>query len=279
MRSWRRPSMVALTTLLGFREPSCLVRMFLTPAGLQDGAHAAGGDDTGTGRGGLQQHAAGAEATDDLEGDRVASMGTLICAARAASPPLRMASAISLALPMATPTLPLPSPTVTMALKLKRRPPLTTLATRLMLITFSCMSLTNPGIALVTRDPPPGPPGTSPTSSAGTTHGHHQVHQVHQGPRGTASTATIATRHQDHATGSVGPLIVGKFRHLNPAPVLSPPASDAGSILTLDFDSAVPQPAGQGGDASVVEIAAAVEDHRLAIPFSLACSAMARPTL
>ena len=50
---------------------------------------------------------------------------------RAASAPLRMASETSLALPRPTPTLPFWLPTATMALKPKRRPPLTTLATRL----------------------------------------------------------------------------------------------------------------------------------------------------
>ena len=55
----------------------------------------------------------------------------------AASTALRTASDTSFALPVATPTLPLPSPTATSALNEKRRPPLTTLATRLMATTFS----------------------------------------------------------------------------------------------------------------------------------------------
>src|SRR5579875_92143 len=48
------------------------------------------------------------------------------------SMPLRIASGTSLALPRPNPTRPRPSPTTTSALKLKRRPPLTTFATRLM---------------------------------------------------------------------------------------------------------------------------------------------------
>src|SRR5262245_43522119 len=56
------------------------------------------------------------------------------------SPPLRMASGTSLALPRPTPTWPLPSPTTTSAEKLNRRPPFTTLATRLMLTTRSLRS-------------------------------------------------------------------------------------------------------------------------------------------
>ena len=59
---------------------------------------------------------------------------------RAISPPLRMASATSPALPRPTPTRPCLSPTTISALKLKRRPPLTTLAERLMKTTFSVNS-------------------------------------------------------------------------------------------------------------------------------------------
>ena len=55
----------------------------------------------------------------------------------ASSTPLRMASGTSPALPRPTPTWPAPSPTTTTALKLKRRPPLTTLATRLIWTTRS----------------------------------------------------------------------------------------------------------------------------------------------
>src|SRR6267143_6693335 len=58
----------------------------------------------------------------------------------ACSPPLRMASGTSFALPRPAPTCPCPSPTTTSAEKLNRRPPLTTLATRLMLTTRSFSS-------------------------------------------------------------------------------------------------------------------------------------------
>src|ERR1700687_351523 len=56
------------------------------------------------------------------------------------SPPLRIASGTSLAFPSPTPTWPAPSPTTTSAAKENRRPPLTTLATRLMLTTRSVRS-------------------------------------------------------------------------------------------------------------------------------------------
>src|SRR5690349_5069907 len=55
----------------------------------------------------------------------------------AASTPLAIAAGTSLAFPYPTPTIPLPSPTTTRAVKLNRRPPWTTLATRLMVTTRS----------------------------------------------------------------------------------------------------------------------------------------------
>src|SRR5688572_13437403 len=64
-------------------------------------------------------------------------MGTRIKLFLAISAPLRIASGTSLALPSPAPTRPWPSPTTTSALKLNRRPPLTTLATRLILMTRS----------------------------------------------------------------------------------------------------------------------------------------------
>jgi hypothetical protein len=61
----------------------------------------------------------------------VPSRGTAIIDFFAASTPLRIESGTSPALPMPAPTRPRPSPTTMMLPKLKRRPPLTTLATRL----------------------------------------------------------------------------------------------------------------------------------------------------
>src|SRR5688572_27726513 len=63
--------------------------------------------------------------------------GTLNRLRRARSVPLRIASGTSFALPKPMPTWPSSSPTTTSAEKLKRRPPLTTLATRLMWMTRS----------------------------------------------------------------------------------------------------------------------------------------------
>src|SRR3954468_5217598 len=72
----------------------------------------------------------------------------------ASSTPLAIAAGTSLALPYPTPTLPSPSPTITRAVKLKRRPPLTTLDTRLMATTRSMKLLFSAGA-------PPGPPPPS----------------------------------------------------------------------------------------------------------------------
>ena len=66
-----------------------------------------------------------------------AMRGTLKKLFLAASTPLAIAAGTSLALPYPTPTIPLPSPTTTSAVKLNRRPPWTTLATRLMVTTRS----------------------------------------------------------------------------------------------------------------------------------------------
>src|SRR5512138_756514 len=62
-----------------------------------------------------------------------------------------MASGTSFALPSPTPTWPAPSPTTTSAEKLKRRPPFTTLATRLMWTTlsWSSRSFALMGVAIV----------------------------------------------------------------------------------------------------------------------------------
>src|SRR5579884_1091120 len=67
-------------------------------------------------------------------------MGTAIMCFLASSTPLRMASGTSPALPRPAPTRPWPSPTTTSALKEKRRPPFTTLATRLRETIFSWRS-------------------------------------------------------------------------------------------------------------------------------------------
>ena len=67
-------------------------------------------------------------------------------ARRAVSIPFWIAAGTSLALPYPIPTLPAPSPTTTRAVKLNRRPPLATLATRLIWMTRSsnCVCCSGP---------------------------------------------------------------------------------------------------------------------------------------
>src|SRR3954447_16889496 len=82
--------------------------------------------------------------------------GTLKNAFFASSTPLAMAAGTSLALPYPTPTVPSPSPTTTRAVKLKRRPPLTTLATRLMVTTRSTYAFLSAAASRRLSRPPPG---------------------------------------------------------------------------------------------------------------------------
>src|SRR5450631_3755633 len=83
--------------------------------------------------------------------------GTLKNSFLASSTPLAMAAGTSLALPYPTPTVPSPSPTTTSAVKLKRRPPLTTLETRLMVTTRSTKAFLSGALSLprLSRSRPP----------------------------------------------------------------------------------------------------------------------------
>src|SRR5262245_16854604 len=75
-----------------------------------------------------------------------------------------MASGTTWALPSPTPTCPLPSPTTTRAVKENRRPPFTTLATRLIVTTRSVSSSTLASIfASATLSPLVGGGAASPT--------------------------------------------------------------------------------------------------------------------
>src|SRR5690606_14140750 len=71
---------------------------------------------------------------------RPSRSGTRIMVRRAISVALRIDSGTSRALPVPKPTRPRPPPTITSAAKPKRRPPFTTLATRLMPTSFSIRS-------------------------------------------------------------------------------------------------------------------------------------------
>jgi hypothetical protein len=91
--------------------------------------------------------------------------GTFTIARRAASSAFRTASDTSFAFPVPTPTFPCWSPTATSAAKEKRRPPLTTLATRLMWMTFSFRSDSRRDPGRPDRPPPPPPPGPPPAAT------------------------------------------------------------------------------------------------------------------
>src|SRR6185295_17740210 len=79
---------------------------------------------------------------------RPSRSGTRTMPRLACSVALRIASGTSRALPAPWPTRPLPSPTTTRAAKPNRRPPFTTLATRLMLTSFSTSSTSSRGRSL-----------------------------------------------------------------------------------------------------------------------------------
>src|SRR5712692_7758959 len=131
------PSIVARTMLCGLVEPRLLVRMSRTPA------------HSSTARTGPPAitpvpDAAGLRSTRPAPWWPIISWGIVPPVSgistiwrRAASTALRTASLTSFAFPVAIPTRPCPSPTATSALNPKRRPPFTTLATRLIEITFS----------------------------------------------------------------------------------------------------------------------------------------------
>src|SRR3954469_9619604 len=133
----RSASIVARVTFTGFVEPWILARMSRIPAA------------STTAR--TEPPAmtpvpcdAGFSSTDDAEnvwrtswGIVVPTIGMRMRFFLASSTPLRIASGTSPALPSPQPTWPAPSPMTTTALKLKRRPPLTTFATRLIWTTRS----------------------------------------------------------------------------------------------------------------------------------------------
>ena len=113
----------------------------LHPGRLQHGADGAARDDAGALRGGLEKYTRAAPKCPVISHGIVVSLsGTKIRSFLACSTDLRIASGTSRALPSPTPTWPRPSPTTTRAVNENRRPPLTTLATRLMETTRSVRS-------------------------------------------------------------------------------------------------------------------------------------------
>src|SRR3989304_5541149 len=140
-RRRERPSMVALTTFAGFREPSDLVTASLTPASSSTARTPPPAMSPVPGAAGLISTREALKRASTGCGVVGPTIGTLSMCVRAPVVALRIASGTSLAFPIAAPTCPLPSPTTTTAVKWKRRPPFITLATRLMKTTFSESSI------------------------------------------------------------------------------------------------------------------------------------------
>src|SRR5207237_832352 len=154
LRSRRRPSRAALTTLCGFREPCDLVRMLRIPTASSTARTDPPAMTPVPSPAGLSSTRPAPKWPSTSCGMVLPASGTLKRFFFACSPPLRMASGTSFALPRPAPTCPWPSPTTTSAEKLNRRPPLTTLATRLMWTTLSFSSGRSFGLIVAAFHPP-----------------------------------------------------------------------------------------------------------------------------
>ena len=128
---------VACTTLIGLDEPSERDSTSLMPAHSSTARTGPPAMTPVPGLAGLSSTTPAASSPCTVCGIVLPILGTRKKCFFASSTPLAMAAGTSLALPYPTPTIPLPSPTTTRAVKLNRRPPLTTLATRLMVTTCS----------------------------------------------------------------------------------------------------------------------------------------------
>src|SRR5919108_3200046 len=132
--------MVAFSTLCGLFEPRVLVRMSCTPAASSTGRTAPPAMTPVPGTAGFRNTRPAPKWPVISQGIVVSRSGTKIRSFLACSTAFRIASGTSCALPSPTPTWPRPSPTTTRAVNENRRPPLTTLATRLMDTTRSWRS-------------------------------------------------------------------------------------------------------------------------------------------
>src|SRR5580765_7140971 len=132
--------MVALSTLWGLLVPSVLVRMSWMPAASSTGRTAPPAMTPVPCTAGLRNTRPAPKCPVISNGIVVSLSATKIRSFLACSTALRIASGTSCALPRPTPTWPRPSPTTTSAVNENRRPPLTTLATRLMETTRSFSS-------------------------------------------------------------------------------------------------------------------------------------------
>ena len=140
-RSWANASSVALTTLAWLPRAERLGEHVFDARRLDDRTDPAARDHPRARRRRTQEHAPAAVLTQHLVRDRILVDRHLDhCLARRCRPPCESPPTTSLALPKPQPTLPSWSPATINALNEKRRPPLTTLAHRLMNTTFSVVS-------------------------------------------------------------------------------------------------------------------------------------------
>src|SRR5436189_5316888 len=153
----RSASMVAFSTLCGLFVPSVLVRMSWMPTASSTGRTAPPAMTPVPGTAGLRNTRPAPKCPVISMGIVVSRRGTKIRSFFACSTALRMASGTSWALPRPTPTWPRPSPTTTSAVNEKRRPPLTTFATRLIETTRSFSSCTLGSILVYATRSPPAP--------------------------------------------------------------------------------------------------------------------------
>src|SRR5215203_1881273 len=152
LRSLWSPSTVACTRFTEVVEPSALVSTSFMPASSRTALTPPPAITPVPSEAGLRS-------TEELSNLPVTSCGMVVLRIGtsnmlrlARSWPFWMAAGTVLAFPRPVPTLPLPSPTTTRAEKLKRRPPLTTLATRRISTTLSWRS------EAPSRCRPPRPP-------------------------------------------------------------------------------------------------------------------------
>src|SRR6056297_3592853 len=132
-----RPSMVALTTLMGLLVPIHLARTLCTPTTSNTARMAPPAMMPVPSEAGCMYTLAAPCSPMVAYWSVFCLRATAFMFLRAASMAFWMAMGTSRALPRPMPTRPLPSPTTVSAVKPNWRPPLTTLATRLTLISFS----------------------------------------------------------------------------------------------------------------------------------------------
>src|SRR5690606_34531782 len=166
--SLRSASTVACTMLIAFSEPSDLVSTSWIPAQSRTARTGPPAMTPVPGAAGRRKTPPAAASPGTVCGMVLWMRGTRKKFSFASSTPFAMAAGTSLALPQPTPTVPSPSPTTTRAVKLKRRPPLTTLATRLIATTrsrcgvLSADALPRPPSRRLSRRPPSLPPDPPP---------------------------------------------------------------------------------------------------------------------